>query len=524
MRATTPGWVLEELNELTDATVGFEEDSPVEEDVEAKRFNQEEALQEYVEHDLVKEFDDVKLIRGENQEQILLQSIGIAKEEWNKLKKIKTEPKEEVEDKRGVSVPMVKEEDRNQGITEQGVYVMRSGQVSQPPNQLIESAYAYAVIREIHRNNFKEEVDNVEKQIVECTYAMKKALLFHNAMNTRPIEAMKALKEEVMKAKKINIWHPVHIQDLTKEQQSLIIPQMINYLEKYNPDATFDKVKVRVLTRGDKQIYTGVSEGPVARIESLFMLLSIAIFEDYAIFKVDVGSAFMRTPMADDVKHKWIKLDKRVIEILVELDKDEHAKYVLADGLMIVEMNKLSYGYVEAAHYWYKDLVKTFYQNNYRICGKDKCIFIFKKDNKVVYCGTTVDDCLFVCTRDEKWMQKQIEMLKNKYEEVTVEISDLIGLIGMHINMDCEGKKVVITQPKHMKRVIETFRVEKGAPMPALIKLMGDELDSPLLKDQSEYMSKCAMLMFLSQRTYPEIHPVMIKLSTKYNKAPEADM
>jgi hypothetical protein len=53
---------------------------------------------------------------------------------------------------------------------------------------------------------------------------------------------------------------------------------------------------------------------------------------------------------------------------------------------------------------------------------------------------------------------------------------------------------------------------------------MTDEDNSPLLTDQSNYMSKCAMLMFLSQRTFPEIHPAAIKLSTKYNKATEADM
>ncbi len=53
---------------------------------------------------------------------------------------------------------------------------------------------------------------------------------------------------------------------------------------------------------------------------------------------------------------------------------------------------------------------------------------------------------------------------------------------------------------------------------------MGDDEDSPLLHDQSEYMSKCAMLMFLSQRTYPEIRPAAIKLSTKYNKATELNM
>jgi hypothetical protein len=79
---------------------------------------------------------------------------------------------------------------------------------------------------------------------------------------------------------------------------------MMNNLEKYNPDMTFDKYKVRVLTRGDKQIYSGESEGPAARVESLLMLLSIAIHQGLTVFKVDVGSAFMCTPMADNVQHK----------------------------------------------------------------------------------------------------------------------------------------------------------------------------------------------------------------------------
>jgi hypothetical protein len=111
---------------------------------------------------------------------------------------------------------------------------------------------------------------------------------------------------------------------MTAEEKQLIIPQMINYLEKYRPNLSFKKCKVRVLTRGDKQVYTGETEGPVARVESLMMLLAIAINEDLAIFKVDIGSAFMRTPMTDDVKHKWVKLDKRVVQVLMELQPDRY--------------------------------------------------------------------------------------------------------------------------------------------------------------------------------------------------------
>jgi hypothetical protein len=49
------------------------------------------------------------------------------------------------------------------------------------------------------------------------------------------------------------------------------------------------------------------------------MLLSIAAHEDLTIFKVDVGSAFIRTPMVDDVKPKWVKLNKLVVKVLQDV-------------------------------------------------------------------------------------------------------------------------------------------------------------------------------------------------------------
>jgi hypothetical protein len=64
----------------------------------------------------------------------------------------------------------------------------------------------------------------------------------------------------------------------------------------------------------------------------------------------------------------------------------------------------------------------------------------------------------------------------------------------------------------------------KGASSPVSVKLMGDDNALPLLPDQMDYMSKFAMLVFISRRTYPKIRPAMIKLSTKYNKVTTAGM
>jgi hypothetical protein len=55
-----------------------------------------------------------------------------------------------------------------------------------------------------------------------------------------------------------------------------------------------------------------------------------------------------------------------------------------------------------------------------------------------------VDDCLFVRTNDERWIQEQIEVLKMKYEEVTVEIGETINLIGMHVKIDYDKGQVIL--------------------------------------------------------------------------------
>ena len=146
-------------------------------------------------------------------------------------------------------------------------YATRSGRVLHPPVCLIEMVYE--VICEADKNNFEEDSDDINKKIVECMYLMKKASLFQMATNTRPVEATKVLREEMTRAIKINIWDLVHAKDLTEEQQKQIIPQMINYLQKYKPYTTFNKIKVRVLARGDRKVYIDESERSVARLETL---------------------------------------------------------------------------------------------------------------------------------------------------------------------------------------------------------------------------------------------------------------
>ena len=106
---------------------------------------------------------------------------------------------------------------------------------------------------------------------------------------------------------------------------------MKNYIEKYSPSGDFKKAKVRVLVRRDLQNVFGETQGPVCRVESIFILISFAVHYDLEIFKIDITAAYLNTPMNDNVKHKWLMLDKDVASVLLSMDNNYWKEYLRND-------------------------------------------------------------------------------------------------------------------------------------------------------------------------------------------------
>ena len=144
---------------------------------------------------------------------------------------------------------------------------------------------------------------------------------FDEAMKDKPEAAWEALLKEVLKGDSKKIWHGELMENLSADEGKLVLPMMKNYIEKCTPAGDFKKSKVRVLVRGDLQDFVGETQGPVTRVESIFIIISIAILHDLEIFKIDITSAFLNTPMNDDVDHKWLLLDKDVASVLMPMDK-----------------------------------------------------------------------------------------------------------------------------------------------------------------------------------------------------------
>ena len=103
--------------------------------------------------------------------------------------------------------------------------------------------------------------------------------------------------------------------------------------------------------------------------------------------------------------------DRDVASVLVSMDANYWEEFLRKDGKIQVELDKIMYGYKEAAYWWNVTLVKTFLANGYKQMGKDKCVLVKSEGNKVSYCAITVDDCFFVTSRDEEWANVGIKRL-----------------------------------------------------------------------------------------------------------------
>ena len=136
------------------------------------------------------------------------------------------------------------------------------------------------------------------------------------------------------------------MENLSSDEKKLVLPMMKNYIEKYTPAGDFEKSKVRVL------VNVGETQGPVTRVESTFIIISIAILHDLEIFKIEISSAFLNTPVNDDVDHRWLLLDKDVASVLMSMDSEYWKGFLRRDGKILVKLDKIMYGFKEAAFWW----------------------------------------------------------------------------------------------------------------------------------------------------------------------------
>ena len=333
----------------------------------------------------------------------------------------------------------------------------------------------------------------------------KKVTKFAKALQSENREkAMESMLKEVKQLLDFESLHPVRLEDLSAEEQSRIVKNTDLYKEKYTPDGEFDKAKSRVIWRGDMQRpqFTAETSSPVARLESLMWILVIGLYCRYCFAKIDVVGAYLHTPRPPEVSYKHMWLSKQIADVFIKL-RPEWEKFRRADGRMLVELDKLIYGYKEAAFYWYKYFTEILTRHGYTKSTWDPCVLFKHSAEGSILVGIVVDDCQ-VAASSAALIDEFVAMCNSELRGITVERGTTLSFLGMNYDLSVPGE-CRVTQCKYAQDLHQMVPEAKlvDHPYSSDFSAVPPEDDPPC--DRNRFRSVTMMCAYGANRTTPQI-------------------
>ncbi|XP_073271383.1 uncharacterized protein [Primulina huaijiensis] len=239
--------------------------------------------------------------------------------------------------------------------------------------------------------------------------------------------------------------------------------------------------KARLVAQGYTQV-EGVdfdeTFAPVARIESIRLLLAIACFMKIKLFQMDVKSAFLNGILCEEV---YVRQPKG-FEDPHNLDH-------------VYKLKKALYGLKQAPRAWYGRLTEYLLEIGFKRGEVDKTLFIQKSKGEILICQIYVDDIIFGSS-SQKHANDFVECMSSTFEMSMV--GELSYFLGLQIKQLHDG--IFLCQSKYAKNLIKKFANENTkhmkTPMGSNEKLSKD--DAAENADNTLYRSIIGSLLYLT--------------------------
>ncbi|GJZ99981.1 retrovirus-related pol polyprotein from transposon TNT 1-94 [Tanacetum coccineum] len=239
--------------------------------------------------------------------------------------------------------------------------------------------------------------------------------------------------------------------------------------------------KMRLVAQGYNQqegIDYDETYAPVARLESIRILLAYACALDFKLFQMDVKSAFLNGFINEEV---YVAQPPGFIDF----EKPDH----------VYKLKKALYGLKQAPKAWYDRLKAFLIKHEYKMGMVDNTLFTKKKSSNLIIVQIYVDDIIFgstcqdMCDEFAKIMHDEFEM------SMMGELNFFLGLQIKQIEDD-----IFFNQSKYIKEMLKKFGLEDSKPMKTPMssdtKLTKDEECESV--DSTKYRGMIGSLLYLT--------------------------
>lgn len=273
------------------------------------------------------------------------------------------------------------------------------------------------------------------------------------------------------------------------------------YKTKYDEHGNIDKYKARLVAKGYSQKhgvdYTEVY-APVARMDTVRMIIALAAHKNWQIFQLDVKSAFLHGELNEDV---YVEQPRGY-----EKKGSEHLVY---------KLHKALYGLKQAPRAWFSRIEAHFIDEGFQRCDSEQTLFTKRsKEGKIIIVSVYVDDLIFTGNCEIMMSEFKSSMLRE------FDMSDLGKMrffLGIEVLQKSDG--IYICQRKYASEVLKRFGMMESnsvsSPIVPGFKVSKDGDGKEV--DETYYKQLVGSLMYLTA-TRPDMMFVTCLISRYMTK------
>ncbi|KAE8683276.1 TMV resistance protein N-like [Hibiscus syriacus] len=267
-----------------------------------------------------------------------------------------------------------------------------------------------------------------------CLFADCEPVSFQEAVQEK--KWRDAMDEEIKAIEKNDTWK---LTSLPKGHKAIGVKWV--YKTKQNAKGEIERHKARLVAKGYSQ-KAGIDYdevfAPVARLETIRLIISLAAQNKWKIQQMDVKSAFLNGVLEEEL---YIQQPSGY-EVKGHEDK-------------VLKLKKALYGLKQAPRAWNSRIDKYFQENGFNKCPYEHALYIKIKDEDILIVCLYVDDLIFTGSNPSMFNEFKDVMMKE------FEMTDM-GLMAYYLGIEVKQQNdgIFISQESYAKEILKKFKME----------------------------------------------------------------
>ncbi|KAJ3686893.1 hypothetical protein LUZ61_016057 [Rhynchospora tenuis] len=334
--------------------------------------------------------------------------------------------------------------------------------------------------RQPRTRNLQDLYESTPEVHLVCLLADSENITFEEAVRDKKWKA--AMDEEIAAIEKNDTWKLVELQE---GSQPIGVKWV--YKKKMNAEGKIERYKARLVAKGYRQ-KAGIDYdevfAPVARMETIRLLISLAAQFKWPIYQMDVKSAFLNGVLEE--------------EVYVE----QPPGYMKAGKeTQVLKLKKALYGLKQAPRAWNSRIDTYLKKNKFKQCPYEHALYVKEKEGNLLYVALYVDDLIFMGNNEK--MTKEFKEVMTREFEMT-DLGLMKYFLGLEVRQENAG--IFVSQEAYAKEILKKYKMDECNPVSTPMELGAklSKFEGGDRVDASKYRSLVGSLRYLTC-TRPDI-------------------